>query len=62
MAIAAASAHLPEWTEYRSKSGLDLLGMQNTSVNLYQSLNPKPGTGVVLRHAHFGPIHLLCTG
>lgn len=28
----------PEWTEYRKKNGLDPLGMQNSSVNLYQSL------------------------
>lgn len=31
---------LPEWTEYRKKNGLDPLGIQNSSVNLYQSLLP----------------------
>jgi hypothetical protein len=30
----------PEWTEYRKKNGLDPLGMQNTSVALYQKLLP----------------------
>ena len=30
----------PEWTEYRNKNGLDPLGMQNTSVVLYQRLLP----------------------
>lgn len=53
MAIAATSAHLPEWTEYRSKSGLDPLGMQNTSVNLYQSLIPGIGN-VTLRMRYYG--------
>lgn len=30
----------PEWTEYRKKNSLDPLGMQNSSVNPYQSLLP----------------------
>ena len=30
----------PEWTEYRDKGGLDPLGMQNSSTNLYQRLLP----------------------
>lgn len=30
----------PEWTEQRKKRGLDPLGMQNSSVNLYQRLIP----------------------
>ncbi|MGZ9086893.1 MAG: hypothetical protein ACXW3R_15470, partial [Rhodoplanes sp.] len=29
---------VPEWTEYRKKNGLDPLGMQNTSISLYQTL------------------------
>ena len=29
---------LPEWTEYRKKSGLDPLGMQASSVSFYQKL------------------------
>lgn len=28
----------PEWTEYKKKNGLDPLGMQNSSINLYQRL------------------------
>jgi hypothetical protein len=28
---------VPEWTEYRKKNGLDPLGIQNTSVALYQA-------------------------
>jgi hypothetical protein len=28
----------PDWTEYKKKSGLDPLGMQNSSINLYQRL------------------------
>jgi hypothetical protein len=47
------SAYLPEWTEYRSKSGLDPLGMQNTSVNLYQALIPGIGN-VTLRMRYYG--------
>ena len=27
----------PEWTEYRKKNGLDPLGMQNSSISLYQT-------------------------
>ena len=30
----------PQWTDYRTKSGLDPLGMQNSSINLYQRLLP----------------------
>ena len=30
----------PEWTEYRKKNGLDPLGMQTGSVNIYQRLLP----------------------
>jgi hypothetical protein len=35
--VATAS---PDWTDYRKKNGLDPLGMQNTSVALYQRLLP----------------------
>lgn len=31
---------VPEWTEYRKKNGLDPLGMQNSSVSLYQTFLP----------------------
>jgi hypothetical protein len=30
----------PEWTEYRKKNGLDPLGMQTGSINIYQRLLP----------------------
>jgi hypothetical protein len=30
----------PEWTDYRDQSGLDPLGMQISSINLYQRLLP----------------------
>ena len=53
MGITLASSCLPEWTEYRNKSGLDPLGMQNTSVNLYQSLIPGIGN-VTLRMRYYG--------
>ena len=43
MAVAEAETagiNYPEWTEYRKKSGLDPLGMQNSSINLYQAFLP----------------------
>jgi hypothetical protein len=43
----------PEWTEYRKKNGLDLLGMQNTSVALYQRLLPGI-SNVTLRVRYYG--------
>lgn len=43
----------PEWTEYRKKSGLDPLGMQNTSVALYQRLLPGI-SNVTLRIRYYG--------
>jgi hypothetical protein len=36
----AATIAYPQWAEYRKKNGLDPLGMQNTSVVLYQKLLP----------------------
>lgn len=44
---------IPEWTEYQKKSGLDPLGMQNTSVGLYQSLLPGI-SNVTLRIRYYG--------
>ncbi|WP_279483991.1 hypothetical protein [Aureimonas sp. SK2] len=44
---------VPEWTEYRRKSGLDPLGMQNTSVSLYQTLLPGI-SNVTLRIRYYG--------
>lgn len=49
----------PEWTEYRKKNGLDPLGMQNTSVNLYQDLLPGIGN-VTLRMRYYGLYAWLC--
>lgn len=43
----------PEWTEYRKKNGLDPLGMQNTSVALYQRLLPGI-SNVTLRMRYYG--------
>lgn len=41
----------PEWTEYRTKNGLDPLGMQNSSVSLYQAL--LPGIGNVTQRVRY---------
>lgn len=43
----------PEWTEYRKKNGLDPLGMQNSSVNLYQTFLPGI-SNVTLRMRYYG--------
>ena len=43
----------PEWTEYRKKNGLDPLGMQTGSVNLYQRLLPGI-SNVTLRIRYYG--------
>lgn len=43
----------PEWTEYRKKNGLDPLGMQSGSVNLYQRLLPGI-SNVTLRMRYYG--------
>jgi hypothetical protein len=48
-----AQLNFPEWTEYRKKNGLDPLGMQNSSVNLYQTLVPGIGN-VTLRMRYYG--------
>jgi hypothetical protein len=48
-----AELKFPEWTEYRKKNGLDPLGMQNSSVNLYQTLVPGIGN-VTLRMRYYG--------
>lgn len=44
---------LPEWTEYRKKNGLDPLGMQNSSVGLYQTFLPGI-SNVTLRMRYYG--------
>ena len=43
----------PQWTDYRAKSGLDPLGMQNSSINLYQRLLPGI-SNVTLRMRYYG--------
>src|SRR5947207_12783682 len=48
-----ATIAYPEWTEYRKKNGLDPLGMQNTSVGLYQKLIPGI-SNVTLRVRYYG--------
>jgi hypothetical protein len=45
--------NFPEWTDYRTKDGLDPLGMQNSSVSLYQTLVPGIGN-VTLRMRYYG--------
>lgn len=43
----------PEWTEYRKKNGLDPLGMQTGSINIYQKLLPGI-SNVTLRIRYYG--------
>ena len=43
----------PDWTEYKKKNGLDPLGMQNSSINLYQRLLPGI-SNVTLRIRYYG--------
>ena len=43
----------PEWTEYRKRNGLDPLGMQNSSVSLYQTFLPGI-SNVTLRIRYYG--------
>lgn len=51
--------NFPEWTEYSKKNGLDPLGMQNTSVNLYQTFLPGI-SNVTLRMRYYGLYAWLC--
>lgn len=44
---------VPEWTELRQKRGLDPLGMQNSSVRIYQALVPGI-SNVTLRMRYYG--------
>lgn len=50
---------LPEWTEYQRKNGLDPLGMQNSSVTLYQTFLPGI-SNVTLRMRYYGLYAWLC--
>ena len=56
---ATQTTALPEWTELRQKSGLDPLGMQAASVNLYQRLVPGI-SNVTLRIRYYGLYAWLC--
>lgn len=49
----------PVWTEYRKKNGLDPLGMQNSSVSLYQTFLPGI-SNVTLRMRYYGLYAWLC--
>jgi hypothetical protein len=49
----AAENRISEWTDYRKKNGLDPLGMQNGSINLYQRLLPGI-SNVTLRIRYYG--------
>lgn len=51
--------NLPEWTEIQEKSGLDPLGMQNSSIVLYQSLMPGI-SNVTLRMRYYGYYAWVC--
>ncbi len=55
----AGTIACPEWTEYRKKNGLDPLGMQNSSVNLYQTFLPGI-SNVTLRMRYYGLYAWLC--
>ena len=62
MAVAQAEAtkiNYPEWTEYRKKNGLDPLGMQNSSISLYQTFLPGI-SNVTLRMRYYGFYAWLC--
>ena len=49
----------PAWTDYQKKNGLDPLGMQNSSVNLYQTFLPGI-SNVTLRMRYYGLYAWLC--
>jgi hypothetical protein len=49
----------PAWTDYQKKNGLDPLGMQNSSVNLYQTFLPGI-SNVTLRIRYYGLYAWLC--
>ena len=55
----ATEINYPEWTEYRKKNGLDPLGMQNSSINLYQTFLPGI-SNVTLRMRYYGFYAWLC--
>lgn len=48
--------NFPDWTDYQKKNGLDPLGMQNSSVNLYQTFLPGISKGRLRLHEKDGPV------
>lgn len=54
-----AGINYPEWTDCRKKNGLDPLGMQNSSVSLYQTFLPGI-SNVTLRMRYYGLYAWLC--
>ncbi|MFN3152897.1 hypothetical protein [Bremerella sp.] len=59
MSVIHVPVAYPEWTESPEKSGLDPLGMQSSSVALYQSLLPGI-SNVTLRIRYYGFYAWLC--
>ncbi|MDQ6436323.1 hypothetical protein RB623_19875 [Mesorhizobium sp. LHD-90] len=55
----SAEINYPAWTDYRKKNGLDPLGMQNSSVSLYQTFLPGI-SNVTLRMRYYGLYAWLC--
>lgn len=55
----STAINYPVWTEYRKKNGLDPLGMQNSSVSLYQTFLPGI-SNVTLRMRYYGLYAWLC--
>jgi len=54
-----STINYPAWTDYQKKNGLDPLGMQNSSVNLYQTFLPGI-SNVTLRMRYYGLYVWLC--
>lgn len=59
MTDTAAAIAYPEWTETQKKNGLDPLGMQTSSVSLYQTFLPGI-SNVTLRVRYYGLYAWLC--
>ena len=59
MVETATMSSFPEWTEYQKKNGRDPLGMQTSSVGIYQTLLPGIGN-VTLRMRYYGLYAWLC--
>ena len=56
---AEPAINYPAWTDYQKKNGLDPLGMQNSSINLYQTFLPGI-SNVTLRMRYYGLYTWLC--